>query len=288
MFLYKQLITEEQYNILLASILGDGTLAKITKASRRVNSGYREHFGEAQLLYRQWKVDKLDGLLYFNEKKSEVLSKSLPIFTELEKLFYGENRVKRIPNELLLDCTLPHFLATLYMDDGSLSISYRVNHRLKKVYLTPHIYLYLQSFTKTDLEILRNHISALFNVNLTLSKRRDGTGYVLKTNSVNETFQFLQIIRTVILTCLSMFYKTNWNYRFTKELIKWNEKYPDYKVITSSSERSKAYSEDEIELLVILKSLGYTDKYISSILNRSYWSVVYKWSHIQKACILNM
>lgn len=82
MYLYKQLLTEKQYNILLTSILGDGTLAKITKDSRRVNSGYREHFGPAQLLYRQWKVDNLDGLLYFNEKKSEVLSKSLQIFTE--------------------------------------------------------------------------------------------------------------------------------------------------------------------------------------------------------------
>lgn len=79
-----------------------------------------------------------------------------------------------------------------------------------------------------------------------------------------------------------MFYKTNWNYRFTKELIKWKEKYPDYKVITSPSERSKAYSEDEIELLVILKYLCYTDKNISSILNRSYWSVVYKWKEIYK------
>ena len=282
MYLYKQLLTKEQYNILLASILGDGSLAKITKKSRRVNSGYREHFGEVQLHYRQWKVDQLDGLFYFNKKKNEILTKSQPMFTELEQLFYSQNREKLIPIDVLKDCILPSFLATLYMDDGSLSISHRINHRLKKIYLTPHIYLYLQSFSKKDLEILRDHISEYFNVSLSLSRRKDGFGYVLKTNRMEETFKFLQIIRPVILECPSMFYKTNWNYRFTKELMKRSTINPGYQVITSSSARQKAYSNDEIELLIILKSLRFTDKDISSILNRSYWSVVYKWSNIQK------
>ena len=148
MYLYKSTLTPIQYNILLASILGDGTLAKISKKSRRINSNYREHFGEAQLDYRKWKITQLEGLLYFNKTKSEVLSRSLPLFTELEKLFYKSNRIKHIPEEILKSCKLPHFLATLYMDDGSLSISYRINHNLKKIYLTPHIYLYLQSFSK--------------------------------------------------------------------------------------------------------------------------------------------
>lgn len=171
------------------------------------------------------------------------------------------------------------------MDDGSLSITYRVNHRLKKIYLTPHIYLYLQSFSKSDLELLRNHIDKHFKVNLTLSKRKDGFGYVLKTTTVEQTFQFLRVIRSVILECPSMFYKTNWNYRFTQELMKWLTKYPGYGVITSSSERSKAYSDDEVELLIKLKLLGYSDKAVGELLNRSYWSVVYKWREIKNGSI---
>lgn len=143
MLLYKSMLSPAQFNVLLASILGDGTLTKITKSSRKINCNYREHFGEEQLCYREWKVAQLDGLLYFNKTKSEIMSRSLPIFTEQEKLFYKSDRIKRIPKQILLNCTLPHFLATLYMDDGSLSISYRVNHRLEKIYLTPHIYLYL-------------------------------------------------------------------------------------------------------------------------------------------------
>lgn len=207
--LYKQLLTKLEYNVLLASIMGDGTLAKITAKSRRVNSNYREHFGVAQLQYRQWKVQKLNGLLYFNKNKSELLSKSLPLFTELEQLFYDEKRFKRIPNLVLPDYTLPVFLATLYMDDGSLSISYRVNHRLQKIYLTPHIYLYLQSFKKSNLETLQRHIFYVFNLDFSISQRKDGTGYVLKTTKVSETLKFLQAIHPDVLDCPSMFYKTN-------------------------------------------------------------------------------
>jgi len=159
------MLSKMHYNILLASIFGDGTLAKITKKSRRVNSCYLEHLGEAQLLYREWKVAQFDGLFYFNNRKSEILSKSQPIFTELEQLCYGQDRLKTVPEVILKDCTLPHFLAVLYMDDGSLSITDRVNHRLKKIYLTPHIYLYLQSFSQSNLEqLLIHHFLEHFSV----------------------------------------------------------------------------------------------------------------------------
>lgn len=171
------------------------------------------------------------------------------------------------------------------MDDGSLSISYRINHRLKKIYLTPHIFLYLQSFSRSDLELLKDHITEHFKVNLTLSKRKDGFGYALKTTTIEETFKFLLAIRPVILTCPSMFYKTNCNYRFTKELIKYSAKHPKYEVITSSSERIKAYSEGEIELLFKLKLIGYANNDVSELLQRSDWSVVYKWSEIRKESI---
>ena len=82
-----------------------------------------------------------------------------------------------------------------------------------------------------------------------------------------------------------MFYKTNWNYRFTKELMKWSIKYPGYQVITSSSARSKNFSEDEINLLITLKLIGYSDKVIREIINRSYWSVVYKWRDVRMESI---
>lgn len=53
MHLYDKLLSPIQKNILFASILGDGTLTKVSKNSRRINSNYRENFGQAQLAYRQ-------------------------------------------------------------------------------------------------------------------------------------------------------------------------------------------------------------------------------------------
>ncbi|WP_252502387.1 DNA endonuclease [Sporosarcina sp. Marseille-Q4943] len=284
MYLYNELLSPIQSNVLFASILGDGTLTKISGKSRRVNSNYREHFSHAQLEYRQWKISFLQDLFYLNNGKNEVLSKSQPLFTELEQIFY-EDRAKRIPMEIIKMCTLPHFLAVLYMDDGSLSITSRVNHRLKKIYLTPHIYLYLQSFTKTDLQLLRDHIREHFNVNLAMSRRKDGSGYVLKTTTVKATFNFFQAIRPVILSCPSMYYKTNWDFRFNKEMNEWAAKFPDYDVIASSNDRSKTYSEEDIELLIRLKLIGYRDKDIAELLQRSYWSVVYKWREINKESV---
>src|SRR5690554_5407733 len=127
-------LSEIERNILFGSILGDGTLTKVCKRNRRVNCNYRESFSKEQLPYRQWKVEMLNKFLYFNADNTAISSKSQLLFTQLEKIFYGNNRIKRIHADLLHYCTLPHFLAVLFMDDGSLSISYRVNHRKRIVY----------------------------------------------------------------------------------------------------------------------------------------------------------
>lgn len=163
--------------------------------------------------------------IYFNSKETTILLKSLPFITVLEPLFYDSNRNKRIPRAIIDQCTLPIFLAVLYTDDGSLSISYRVNHRLKKVYLTPHIYLYLQCFSKECLEYLATHLNKFFNVELKLSRRKDGRGYVLKTTSVNHTYKLLDAISIVAINCPSMFYKTIWEYRLIQEKEKWKTRY---------------------------------------------------------------
>lgn len=151
------------------------------------------------------------------------------MFTELEPPFYDENRTKRITQNLISQCTLPIFLAVLYMDDGSLSISYRVNHRLKKIYLTPRIYLYLQCFSKECLMYLKSHLHINFNVDLKLSTRKNGYGYILKTTEVHQTYHFLETINTVTSCCPSMFYKTNWKFRLNQEIEKGIKNFPNMK-----------------------------------------------------------
>lgn len=274
-------LTTIQQNILIASIIGDGEITKRYKNSRRKNHSYREHFGIDQEEYRKWKTSFFNDLLYITYKSQSVRSRSLPLFTELYPHFYDDGGSKHLPLSLLSYCTLPHFLSILYMDDGSLCISPRINKRMKKIYLTPHIYLYLQCYPPDELQLLRQHISTHFGITFRLSKRQDGQGFILKTTSVKDTFCFFETIAPVVHSCSSMFYKTNWKERLKMEKLKWNGKFPDFSIVVSSSERTKPYTPKEIERLKEMKQQGHTINEIARALNRSYWSVVYKWREIK-------
>lgn len=276
-----RLSTIEQ-NVLIASIMGDGEITKLYAGSRRKNNSYREHFSPQQLDYRIWKLNLLPSNFYFNNAKSHIISPSLPLFTEMFPHFYNSEGNKIISDKILKLCTSPYFLATLFLDDGSLSISVQKNELKKLIYLTPHIYLYLQCFSQEDLIKLQAHISSAFSIELKISKRPDGFGYVLKTTKVSETMKFLHIVFAASFDCPSMFYKTNWNYRFEKEVQRYKESDSDYEVIVSSSERSKNYSDEECNTMRWMKSQGNTDKQIAEKLGRSYWSVVYKWREVRE------
>ncbi|WML56317.1 hypothetical protein [Neobacillus sp. PS2-9] len=138
-----QSLNDIQINVLIASIIGDGELTKLYKGSRRKNSSYREHYGVKQKEYREWKMEIMNGLFYITPKSNSLRSASSPLFTNLLELFYNNNENKKIPSSILPFCNLPHFLAVLYMDDGSLSISTNINHNNKKFILHPiSIYIY--------------------------------------------------------------------------------------------------------------------------------------------------
>lgn len=123
-------LTEVQKNILCASVIADGEITKLYPGSRRVNNSYREHFASEQLEYRKWKERFFPGILYIRSE-SYLVSKSIPLFTQLYKHFYNSAESKTIPTALLPQCNLPHFLAVLYLDDGSLCITKSINHKKK-------------------------------------------------------------------------------------------------------------------------------------------------------------
>lgn len=151
-------LTNLQQNILIASIIGDGEITKFHQNSRRKNNSYREHYGINQLDYRKWKVSYFPNIFCLTEKSKTLRSKSMPLFTKLYPYFYNSQGEKIIPTNLLQKCNLPYFFAILYMDDGTLSVTKRINHNNNKIYLTPHVALYLQCFPKEQLELLKEHI----------------------------------------------------------------------------------------------------------------------------------
>ncbi|MGD6848912.1 DNA endonuclease [Rossellomorea aquimaris] len=274
-----------QRNLLIGSIMGDGEITKIYPNSRRKNHSYREHYGIEQENYRTWKASFFPNLFYLTKKSQTMRSKSDPLFTELFPYFYN-NHSKQIPIMLLKYCTSPYFLVALYLDDGSLSISKRINHQNKKIYLTPHVYLYLQNYPKEELEVLQQHIFDTFQINFKLSKRRDGYGYILKGTSTDLTYNFLNLLSPITLTCESMYYKSNWEWRLKQEEEKFFKQYPKYQIIASSSDRFKNYTAGEVRKMILLKKNGVKDIEIAKTLGRSYWSVVYKLRELRSEGIL--
>ncbi|ARF18215.1 hypothetical protein [Sporosarcina ureae] len=274
-------LSTTQQNIMLGSIIGDGMLTHMQTKFKGVRSNYSEHFSIEQKDYRAWKVMKLEPYLYFTSKGNIISSRVNNLWSELEADFYdgtekGKSRVKLLPKNRLTNLNDLHSIATIYMDDGSLMLSTRVNDNNKKVYITPHIALYLQNFTCEELKCLLVQIKILTLAEFTLTKLPDGNGYYLRTNRTADTLLFLQDIQPITITCPAMSYKTNWPYRFYMETQKWLHKYPEYELITSSRDRMRPYTSDEIAALIDMKQKGFSNQHIADQLGRSYWSIVYK------------
>lgn len=98
-------------------------------------------------------------------------------------------------------------MAVIDLDDGSLSISKRINHNWKHIYLSPHIFLYMQNYPKEQLEQLKQHILQHFQLKFSINKRKDGHGSILPFTSVEITFQLLNMIKPYINSCIGMEYK---------------------------------------------------------------------------------
>lgn len=221
---------------------------------------------------------KLEPYLTFNGEGIVIGTKIDNLWSDLQADFYSkrdrDRRIKRLPKKLLDNLTDLHSLATFYMDDGSLLLSTQINHNQKKIYITPHIALYLQSFTFDELSLLKEQIKKLTAAEFILTKIPSENGYYLRTSRTADTLLFLQDIDPVTITCPAMSYKTNWQYRFYIEKQKWHCKYSDYQLLTSSRERRRPYTQDEIQTIKHMKQCGKTDQQIADLLERSYWSIV--------------
>lgn len=86
----------------------------------------------------------------------------------------------------------------------------------------------------------------------------------------------MQTIATYVNEIPSMGYKTDLeeNIRLKTEFI--IDRYGrDIKIAISSSERSKAYSSEEIDRLITFKRANIANQIIANELGRTYWSIVY-------------
>lgn len=265
--------TFEQEQIIFGSILGDGYISK--GAQRSINYYYQEHFGESQRAYREWKEEMVKNL-NFSINGNFLRSSCHPYFTKLYDEVYKDN-IKVLSKEFLNKCTHPLFLTALYLDDGSLTISYTYNKNKNIVYCHPSISLYTLHFTKEENKQLANHLNNNFKTNFIVTNNPDGHRHLLKLNKQAEVAHLLKIITPHVKNIPSMRYKTDVaeNVRLKRKHIykKFNE---NVTIKLSSSNRRRKYNEEEVQKLIELKHEGLTDQNIAYKLGRTYWSVVYK------------
>jgi recombination protein RecA len=115
---------------------------------------------------------------------------SLPVFDTYRVYFYESGR-KKINKEVLSLFNTPLALAVWYMDDG---------HKRKDC---RGLRLSTQSFTKSENELLIEHLGNIFNVDATLHKVKEGS-YCLYIPAV-ESSHFISLVEKHIVK--SMKYK---------------------------------------------------------------------------------
>ncbi|TCI80991.1 hypothetical protein EVJ20_06745 [Exiguobacterium sp. SH0S1] len=119
-------------------------------------------------------------------------------------------------------------------------------------------------------------IARTFNHHFVLSRRSDGHFFTLRIQKTEEAIRFLNDFSPYAYALPSMRKKLDWDYQLKLE----RENHPEMNAISSKAKYD--YTEDEIKFIIQAKQEEMTDANIAKELNRSYWSVVYKWQDIKK------
>jgi recombination protein RecA len=120
-FLATIVITEEEFNILYGTLLGDGHVAYFPE--KGIDAYYRAEQGEKQKEYLFWKYDKLKNLCLGEPKKSKASwyfqTRCLPDITTLYSQFYKDR--KKVLPESFESTINEQMVAVWYLDDGTRS-----------------------------------------------------------------------------------------------------------------------------------------------------------------------
>ena len=266
-------LTDIQRNIIVGSLLGDGSLALY---GRSKNAYYREHGCVKQLGYRQWKQLNLTDLDFIISRKGKLSSPCHPLYTELYRLFYDKG-IKRITPDIISMLNHPIGLACLYMDDGTLVIDSSYGKSTK--YLFPRISLYTLSFSRFENEMLKEHLLKQFHIPFKLKERPDGNRFILELNQRNHILYFLELVKPYVSQISCMAYKVDLQNRMNEAKLNYlaSGKVLHKNILLRYNEvKSNFYSEADEKIITKMKLMGNTDKEIAETLNRSYWSIVDK------------
>lgn len=116
------------------------------------------------------------------------------------------------------------------------------------------------------------HLNKTFNIEFKLSKRNDGSNYILKISKRNEVYRSLEVVEPYVNEIPSMRYKIDVNSKLIDTHRKYVEKYKD-KIIKISNREAFDYTyspEEETRIIELINDwVSYKD--IAENLGRAYY-----------------
>jgi hypothetical protein len=172
----QQILTIQQNELVIGSLLGDEYIAKTT-------SGYafRVNHGLAQKAYVEWKYSILKNLVMSAPQESGQCyyfrTVTHPAFLTFRKCFYEENR-KILAVNLLNDHLNSFILAVWIMDDGA-----KDGNQLR---------INSQSFTREENQLLQEILRTKLGIVTTLNRDKDKFRLRVKAESMQRLVELVK------------------------------------------------------------------------------------------------
>jgi hypothetical protein len=196
-------ISKEKKQLLIAMLLGDGTISS--------NYVFKLSHSTDQLEYLTWKVKLLDRFSIKNNGVKEYVSKTgynkgcsviysqMSLSPTIKALRRSVYKPKKMLTRKLLNWLNPLGLAIWYMDDGHLSLNNNKTEKANRIRIATCLPI-------SDVEEVLKYFKEVWNLNFNKFKEGNST-YSIMTTSENDTKKFIELIKPYILEVPSMWYK---------------------------------------------------------------------------------
>ena len=207
----KTKITKESRNLLIALLLGDGTICS--------NNVFKLAHAEQQKDYLEWKIKQLnDAGIRNNGLKSYIKTcgynigvnvyytqlNMIPFIKVLRRIFYKPKKV--LGNRKLLNRLDARGIAIWYMDDGHINIRKDKDGRPMGFYIKIATCL-----PKDELQVIIDYFKEVWNINFYMfheGKKEDSFSLCCGTK---EGLKFINIIKKYVLQVPSMAHKIQYD-----------------------------------------------------------------------------
>lgn len=207
----KTKITKESRNLLIALLLGDGTVCS--------NNVFKLAHAEQQKDYLEWKIKQLnDAGIRNNGLKSYIKTRGynigvnvyytqlniIPFIKVLRRIFYKPKKV--LGNRKLLNRLDARGIAIWYMDDGHMNIRKDKDGRPMGFYIKIATCL-----PKDELQVIIDYFKEVWNINFYMfheGKKEDSFSLCCGTK---EGLKFINIIKKYVLQVPSMAHKIQYD-----------------------------------------------------------------------------